>query len=280
MLAQPAVGDQGFTYSVKFYPDYQSFFGSNATAMLANVQRFRIVGSTIRAQATSPVLYNGGRLTAVRLDNVAVSEFAGSQAFASSPFISGLSQLDLNEMSSYPGAVTAHVNDGLTAWSVNAEANWKFNTIWGNENGLYKAESTSDPLTEALPANYKLSGWGNTVPLALIASGTNSNTTLTLELTQTVEYLPTPGSLLAGQCKPSPAFDPCALQAYKTACRELPVAVPRAKNDGFWSSFLDVLSNFAAPVGAAFGPKGALLGATVSTISSGLRSMMSGLGNR
>lgn len=280
MLAQPNVTDTGFTYTFKYFPDYAAFYGptgsQSATSMLANVQKFRMIGSTVRAQATSSVLNNSGRLTAVRLDNVSRTDVNSSDNFT---YITGLGNLDLNEISSYPGAVTAHVNDGLTSWTVNTQPMWEFSDIWASQTALFKAEAGSANTTLASAGlGNLLTGWGNTVPLALMISGSNTNTSITLELTQTVEYIPTPGSLLSGQCKPSPEYDPTALSAYKQAARQLPVAVPRAKNDGFWDSFLKVVGAVAGTVGPMFGPKAALLGASISTITGGLRSLLTGYG--
>jgi hypothetical protein len=277
LLAQPLVTDTGFTYSVKVYPDYGAFFGGpqTNTSMMANVQKYRVIGQTVRAQATSSVFNSAGRLTAVRLDNVGLSS-VGSSAY---PYVSGLATLDLNEMSSYPGAVTAHVNDGLTAWTVNAQPMWPFSDIWASELTLYKAEAggANTALTDGSGPGL-LSGWGCTTPMALIISGSSVATSVTLELTQTVEYIPTPGSLLSGQCKPSPEYDPIALSSYKQATRLLPAAVPRAKNDGFWDNFLRVVGGVAGAIGPVFGPKAALLGASISTITGGLRSLLTGYG--
>jgi len=281
-LAQPLTTDTAVQYGAVNFPDYDALFGSGAQttgSSLANVSKFRIISQTVRAQATSATLNNSGRITAVRLDETELLDNVISGV--TNPVVSGLWPVTAAEMASYPGAVTAHVNDGLSCWTVNSDETWKWFPIFNSGAKVLPAEDVTKTLLTPAGTGATLksiSGWGGTVPMVICISGSNVNTTVSLEITQTVEYVPVPGSLLASLASPSPAHDPLALELYKTAAREMPVAVPRIRNDGFWEKFLQVIEVGAAPIGALFGPIGRAVGATLSTVSSGLRSMTLGGG--
>ena len=284
LLSQPATGASTTLYSAKRFYDYDAIFGTygqqNAESMLNNFTRFRIIGQSARLQATSAVLNNSGRITVARLENVSVeSPFVQGQR---APSIAGLYTATASEIGSYPGAISAHVNDGLTAWTTNGKANWEFSSIWSAADVATAAEDQTKIVVSfdaASPANKLMSGWGNTVPLAFAITGSiGGNTTISMEISQLVEYIPVPGSILAGSSRPSAPHDEAALEYYKYAAREMPIAVTRAKNDGYWTTFLDLVATLAQPVGSLFGPKGMLIGATLSTVATGLRSLT--LGNK
>jgi hypothetical protein len=100
-----------------------------------------------------------------------------------------------------------------------------------------------------------------------IFTGLSNETTLQVTVKYYVERIPTvsdPDLLVLS--RPSPQYDPMAVEIYSRAMSELPVAVAVGENPlGEWfNDVLDTVSEFAPALGSVFGPMGAAAGSTLA----------------
>lgn len=114
----------------------------------------------------------------------------------------------------------------------------------------------------------------NTVGLFL--TGLSPSTTFRVKMKMYVEKAPTYAdpstSVLA---TPSAAYNARVLELYSACLSQLPIAVPVGMNGfGDWfRTVLDIIGKVALPLGAAFGPQGALIGGGVATIADTIRTV-------
>lgn len=92
-------------------------------------------------------------------------------------------------------------------------------------------------------------------------TGLSDQTVLTLMIRQTWEIFPAADMSLMRLAKPSPLYDPKALEAYSHIIRELPLGTIRANNDaGKWFRMIGKIARQALPY--AFAAGNAVLGAS------------------
>jgi hypothetical protein len=86
-------------------------------------------------------------------------------------------------------------------------------------------------------------------------TGLSPQTTLQVNVKMLIEVAPGPGSALVTVAKPSPVYDPLALELYSRAINEMPVAVPASMNPAgeWWSGVLSTIGDVAGPALSAIG---------------------------
>jgi hypothetical protein len=87
----------------------------------------------------------------------------------------------------------------------------------------------------------------------IFLTGLNQNSTFTVTVRYGIEYAPSPyETQLVSLAQPSPHYDPAALEIYKRAAVELPIAVPVGENESgdFWDTVLGIIGDVAPMVGS------------------------------
>jgi len=105
-------------------------------------------------------------------------------------------------------------------------------------------------------------------------TGLSATSTLRLVVRALFEVSPAADNLaLVPMAKPSPFYDPVALDIYKMVAAQMPPGCPVADNASgdFWDRCLGFLSKAAPVVGGLFGPTGAAIGAAAGAGLSGIQ---------
>jgi hypothetical protein len=136
-------------------------------------------------------------------------------------------------------------------------------------NNAYVATSSGGAVNQLLTVPYVTS---TLKPLPFHSGGAyftglSPQTTLQINVRAIFEVCPAADdNVLTPLSRPSPDYDPAALELYQAVACQLPPGVPVGMNASgdFWDGVLDIVASAAPLVGMVFGPAGAAVGSAVS----------------
>nr|UQE85432.1 putative capsid protein [Mayzas noda-like virus] len=132
----------------------------------------------------------------------------------------------------YTGAVA----DGVYSLAFNNNVDFEWSPILSGITRIPSIGDSPDTNSATFGAwNGDFVGFGSLQALCArisIPEGAISN--LVLDVRSCVEYQPNTNSIVDLYCGTSANHDAVAMQAYHTIAKTLPIAIPRAENDGFW----------------------------------------------
>lgn len=278
-------GSSGFDYTNNIFQAGASL----AYPRNASNGQYRLVAAGVEVVNTTPVLQRGGSCTAYR-------QPSHTNARSCSVWYS-----------TGPNDYSQQVNTYILPPTTQSLAQLiPTSKTWGAEEGLYACATQSTehnpfldpmmaiPFMRPAPALVDLTGvttqkaWtypiaitsGSRGPTQLLAkllpfdvhgaffTGLSPETTLQVTVKYYIERIPTtsdPDLLVLS--RPSPQYDPMAIEIYSRAMSELPVGVKVGENPlGEWfNDILDVVAEFAPAMGSVFGPMGATAGSALAT---------------
>lgn len=257
----------GGAFAPTYFSDASSLFppAGNGSEV---VERFRIISHTLEVKPVSAVLNNAGMFNVARLPGIEVTEQV-SASTVMSKYIDGMDSVTQTAISAQAGARMFHVNEGFYTFAINEGGEWDFSPIIVGTSSLWGSDP-GEGSTAVLSGRFL--GFGNTTPIGISFTGSNSSTSYAMTIEMCVEYVPRAGTMLAEMAAPSPPYDPVALDVYSRAARSLPSSVPAAENKGFWDKVLSVVSSAAgllAPIAGVYAP----VVAGVGMVASGIRSL-------
>lgn len=292
----PVLGGARFNsgFNVVSMPAGLTYVDAGATQAAASLSyprsgstgQFRLVGAGFEVVNTTPVLQRGGSVTCYRQPShtnarscsVWVANVNDYQQQVNTFMLPPLSQ---SEAQLIPTSKTWGAEDGVYSVCAQSSEINPFLVPMGSLPFQQLAPSLSDlsPLVNRPAYTYRTAivngSRGSTLLLAKllpydlngsIFTGLSPETTLQVTVKYYIERIPTvndPDLLVLS--RPSPQYDPMAVEIFSKTLSELPVAVKVGENPlGEWfNDILDVVSEFAPSLGAVFGPMGAAAGATL-----------------
>lgn len=199
----------------------------------SSVTKFRYIANSLEITSTASLNTTSGSIVLWKGD-VALSLGVQNTATASNCEynLNGADFVVSVPRKHYTGAV----KDGVYSLAVNNDVNFEWSSILS---GVTRIPSIGDsPSTNSATFgawNGDFLGFGSLQALCArisIPAGAVSN--LVIDVRSCVEYQPNTNSIVDQYCGTSASHDPVAIQAYHTIAKSLPIAVPRAENDGFW----------------------------------------------
>jgi len=199
----------------------------------SSVTKFRYISNSLEITSTASLNTTSGSIVVWKGD-VAMSLGVQNTATASNCEynLNGADFVVSVPRKHYTGAV----KDGVYSLAVNNNVDFEWSPILS---GVTRIPSIGDsPGTNSATYgafNGDFVGFGSLQSLCArisIPAGAVSN--LVIDARSCVEYQPNTNSIVDQYCGTSANHDPVAMQAYHTIAKTLPIAVPRAENDGFW----------------------------------------------
>jgi hypothetical protein len=259
------------TFNAQKFPDFSTVFGDNTKPDSAygaiNFESFRYLSMTVEVKNISPLLKSGGSINAARVPGLTFHTQAAANG-TMARYVTGLSNLGSNSLSTMPSYYSGHVNDGVYGWAINEGNIFPFSEIWTNTVTAKDVDATPETMVGPLM------GYGAMTPLGVSIEGSNADTSVQILVECVIEYTPRAGSMMAHIAVPSPSHDPLALITYSEAGRTMPAFVKASENAGFWQRLLGFISRAAPVVGGLFGPAGSSIGGLVGSASGWLSSVV------
>lgn len=227
-----------------------------------------------------------------------INAVAGQSSFnlSDTGFLSRLPPISLNSIELYPDTVTWEAKKGsYSVPTMNPEINYakdptsgsRLFTTYSEPNsslGLQVVSATTFTLVSGSVTTQLHGGYqSKPMPFDTVGSfytGLSLSTTLVLSYKIFVEYIPdVSNTTLVSLAKPSPTYDPFALQLYSYARAKMPPGVPVDENNiGEWfSKVIDWIGDNAEGIGSAVGtlvPEAALAGKITAIVAKQMRGMM------
>jgi hypothetical protein len=242
---------------------------------------YRIIAMGFEVVDTSPDLYKQGSVTVYRTPaNKIQINLKNPDGVVASTSLCSMPPSLQSTASPYPNSRTWGARDGVYSTSVLNDLRCPYSGNFPMQAGTYQTLLASQnqtygsttlcylPIFSATAGTYTL-GDNDVWPYdtsGAIFSGLNPNSTLQVTARYYVERVPTssdPNLLVMG--RPTPSYDPMALEIYSRAMGSLPVAVKVGENPlGEWfDSLMRVVADLAPAVGS-FIPGGAAVGTLVA----------------
>lgn len=279
-------GATGQKWNVGGLTPYTNVGPSVAYPLTGSAGQYRLVSAGYEVVNTTPELYKGGAVTVYRspshpnVPTMQVWNLANNYA----EFVNGYMAPPDNQAEAqlYPSSKTWAAEFGVYSTATLSSESNPYLQASVNTPFMYKPPSIQDLISNTPSVAFTIvpsldSGQtgatgttGQVLPYDIhgcFFTGLNPNATLQVTVKYYVERIPTvtePDLLVL--TRKSPDYDPMALELYTHTLAELPVGVQVGENPlGEW--FDDVLSTvaqFAAPLGAVFGPMGTAAGTALA----------------
>jgi len=227
----------------------QSASGINPLALdrTRSVVKFRYVSNTIEITCTSSPVGTSGSIQVwhgdvnMNLGNLQVNDPDVGPALSWTEYDLG----GMDFTASIPRShYTNHIMKGAYAVTVNSDQDFAFQPIIS---GVTRIPGIGlKPGNAPLANNPTFGAWnGDVVGLGdmnaiciKITSPVSAVNSILIDTRSCIEYQPNVNSVFEQYCGVSAVYDPLAIQAYRQIAKQLPVAVPRDANDGFWDDII------------------------------------------
>lgn len=254
-----------------------SLFGDQASGgadRAANVDAFRYASLCAGLYPTSNMMQFAGSVQVWKAplkqttENVALT-------FATTPPVSfsttELAVAGLEATASVPTENYTHsFIDGMYTVSGNNQPDFPFISVVEGYPKL-PAQATGTNMFGVLNGPYL--GMGDTDAIILkVSNATTSTNSFVLKVWACQEYRVSPNSPLYQYAGTSPPYDPIALDTYRKAMTQIPIAVVCAENAKFWESLMKIIRSMSTAAAFVPGPVG-MIGTGVNAVMDGVAAL-------
>jgi len=239
------------------YSDRASFFGANSTVTADNVSKYRFVSNHFEIIPTINQMSWSGQIQTWKIParlEIRAAPVTTVGTYFNYYTIVGLNGANL-QSSSYANEFSGPFISGCYTAAYNINCNFDFSSVLENQIALPSSTAPSDFL-QITSGTYGIAGFDNNFDTVVCKiSGVTTDQTALIKTWACVEYSALPTSVLYG-FQGLASTDLVALNLYREIINGLPIAVPFAENENFWTRVLQIIRNISGMSAFIPGPIG------------------------